>query len=116
MLIIGYLFSACKSQEVAYLNDNLVIGDLRNVPRVGGMRTFHERLIILNINKRQTVFEVTKTNAMALSEIPTNYVERFGVVMNDTGNYDTKYDIIISITLKKKALELLNEELRQKLK
>lgn len=116
MLVIGCLFSACKSQEVAYLNDNVVIGDLRDVPRVGGKRTSHERLIILNINKKQTVFEVTKTNSMALSEVPTNYIEGVGVVMNDTGNYDTKYDIIITITLKKKALELLNEELRQKLK
>ena len=112
---MGCIISGCKTIEIAPFNHNVLIGDLRDVPRIGGKQTSHERLIIFTIDEKQTVFEVTDTNSLALSNIPTNYIDKLSVIMNDTGNFDTKYDIIISLTLKKKALEILNDELKLKI-
>ena len=116
LILIGIVMTGCKTQNVSPNNDNVFIGDLRDIPRIGGQRTHHERLIILIIDKKQTVFEVTEKNSMALSDIPTSYIDKMGIVMNDDGNYDTKYDMIITLTLKKKALGIVNAELREQLK
>lgn len=107
---------SCQTQQIKTSEPNLYIGDLRDLYKTNGQRSNHNKLLVLNVNKKQTVFEITEKNSMALSNIPQSYIEDLGIVMNDTGNFDTKYDSIIILTLKKKALEIINTELKDKLK
>ena len=113
--IFSILYS-CKSQS----NQNgyspaEFIGDLREGIKVHGQPVDGKILVILNIKSRQIVFDFTESNSTALSDVPVKYIDHMSIVVNNYGKYGTDYRVIYTLKLKKKAFELLDEELQAKL-
>ena len=110
---------ACKIQsqlKEGNVQHDKYIEDLRDIIRIGGQRTLDEKLLILNVRGKQSVFEITETNANILSNIKQSLIKNMSVTRNYDGNFDTKYNTILIITLKRKAYNMLKSNLKETLK
>jgi len=110
---------SCKTQiQIKQIKEQTgeYIGDLRDLIRVGGQRTSDDKLLILNIKNKQAVFEITNSNSKILSNIHHSLVKHLSITRNYDGNYDTKYNTIFILTLKRRAYKSLDHDLKEILK